>query len=231
MIMILPILTALGSQWVGWGDWEPSKLKGCSGEKMRDEASLQALLPPSKVIKSPVLLIRFVWGYFSRPGKARVGARPGSGGVVQQLVRPAWGHCVCQLKGQEGGELKAVGRFLGHLSTLQPLQVPGLLSTQRWQKADEQQCVPDAPSADTGRDWTGWGSSPQPWYLCRLATNQGCSQGSSNWWMGSGWFGFFLSDVWFPTKLLQWPKSRVDQALRHQVASRSPHPWGVVVQG
>lgn len=174
-------------------------------------ASLQALLPPSKVINvtyPPVLLVRFVWGVLqawksqgwsqARQGCCGAAACEASMGtlcVPAQGTGRWWASAVLQAR-------VAVARFLGHSSTLRPLQVPQ--STQRWQKADEQQCVPDASSADTGRDWTGWGSSPQPWYLCRLATNQSCSQGSGNWWMGSGWFGFFLSAVWFPTKLLQW---------------------------
>lgn len=39
-----------------------------------------------------------------RPGITRVRARPGSGIVVQQFVKPDQGYCACWLKRQEGGE-------------------------------------------------------------------------------------------------------------------------------
>lgn len=231
-MMIWPVLTALGNQWVGWGDWEPSESKGCSGEKMRDGA-LQALLPPSKVIKSPVLLVR---DNSSRPGKFRAGARPGSGVVVQQPVKAAWGRCVCQLKGQGGGEQVLCCRleqlwphFLdtwGHCSHCRSQGYWAHRNDKRQMNGNVCQMLPVQTQGGTEQAGVPLHSNG---IFADQQQNQSCSQGSGNWWMGIGWFGFFLSALWFPTKHLQWPKPRVNQALRGQVASRSPYLWSVTL--
>lgn len=45
------------------------------------DSSLQALLPPSKLKKSPVLPVRFVWG-ITPPGLEKPGLEPGQAVVL-----------------------------------------------------------------------------------------------------------------------------------------------------